>query len=308
MKGGPNTNQAEKTRNRPASRRPRGIPEPDHDLTSQPDMKSSLYFQPKRSLTAGLSQKSNRLSGPVSTVFLCPDTGASFSGWQAEIEHGASRNTVAGCLMPERTPNPGLGFKLSKNQTMKKTATRKGTATRAHAPQTEGATVLTLYRQANLTGAPIAEAGPVARLSFVPTATKDDPSFWYAYTMDENETSEKRNAHLWRPVFFHHYFIVEGANDTATHFKRVLDYVRFTSCDLLKPGIICSYATREAIQWCNRLEDGLIHAMGFNSDVVHIVNPEAHLDGRTMEQFAHAVLLALFGDGALYDLREEAVS
>ena len=184
-------------------------------------------------------------------------------------------------------------------------AARKGTATRAHAPQIEGATVLTLYRQANLPGAPIAEAGPVARLSFVPTATKDDPSFWYAYTLDE---SEAKKPSIWRPVSFHHYFILKDANDIAAHYKRVLDYVRFPSCDTIRPGIVTSYVDRDAINWDSCLTMGLKHVMEFNSDVVHIVNPEAHLDGRTLEQFAHGVLLALFGEGALYDLREEAAA
>ena len=92
---------------------------------------------------AGLSQKVDRLSGPVSAVFLCPHAGTpNFGVADGNRTPARAGNTVAGRQLPERTPNPGKGLNLSKNQlTMKKTTRRAAKpaltrASRAAAPET----------------------------------------------------------------------------------------------------------------------------------------------------------------------------
>lgn len=262
-----------------------------------------LFF----ALTAGLSQSTIGRSGPVSVVFLCPVTGTpTFGVADGNRTPTQVGNTVAGSYSPERTPNPGKGFNLSKfYRTMSKIAARKGTATRAQAPQIEGTNVLTLYRQANLPGAPIAESGPVACLSFVPTTAQDDPNFWAAYTIDK--ANDVKSSPVWHPFPKRNYFIVSSTAKECT-IDNVLKHFRHDGVLRSRESIVRSCFIVGFIEWCNAFNDGLMWAMRNGSDVVHIVDPEAYLAGRTLDQFAKGVLYALYGEGAFYDLSKEASS
>lgn len=51
--------------------------------------------------------------------FFCVQSAFPLSGRQAEMKHRASGNTVAGCLMPRRAPNPGW-VHIPKNKTHEK--------------------------------------------------------------------------------------------------------------------------------------------------------------------------------------------
>ena len=91
---------------------------------------------------AGLSQKVDRLSGPVSAVFLCPHAGTpNFGVADGNRTPAQVGNTVAGCFRPERTPIPGKGLNSQKTKAMKKTTRRAAKpaltrASRAAAPET----------------------------------------------------------------------------------------------------------------------------------------------------------------------------
>lgn len=74
---------------------------------------------------AGCLSQYDRPTGVPTAPFFCAQS-QSLSGWQAEIKHGASRNTVAAVVCRE-SPDPGPGS-LLKNTTMKPTATRRATA------------------------------------------------------------------------------------------------------------------------------------------------------------------------------------
>lgn len=88
---------------------------------------------------AGLSQIYNRLSGPVSTVFLCPHAGTpNFGVADGNRTPAQVGNTVAGCYRPERAPIPGMGINLSKSITMKKT-TKPGATLRVRLTDSEAA-------------------------------------------------------------------------------------------------------------------------------------------------------------------------
>lgn len=170
--------------------------------------------------------------------------------------------------------------------------------------------LLILYRKAQMRGTPLKESGPVAYLR-TEDYTETNQNYWYAKMMDIVFFSDNIDG-----IHFHNQagyktrmsipkdFAVK--NEKGMEVAEVAPVIRYSICKEHWNKALFD-TVWDASRWDAGAGIGYEanDVIGYGSDVFFIINPQRYLNGRTMKQFASALLAAIFEEGAFYDFRPQ---